>query len=183
MSSAKRLLIREMGAFPGRNPGTRARRANSLATFSVAFETSSAGISSSSSFRQLASAIRFLPWSVCACSPPHDCGEHPAATPIPGLPLVFCGNVRELPCGNSAGYFRPPLDKKYMEPRSPGQRSPGGGGGGKRSVRWALQHACATILRSIETGVDECGGGLRNEKSASIFDCGRTAGFRCPSSG
>src|SRR5271167_553306 len=58
MSSAKRRLIREMGALPGRKPGTRAMRANSLATFSVAFETSSAGISKSSSRRQVASAMQ-----------------------------------------------------------------------------------------------------------------------------
>src|SRR6266705_4417444 len=58
MSSAKRRRIKETGAFPGRKPGTRATRANSLATRSIAFETSSAGISNSNSRRQVASAIQ-----------------------------------------------------------------------------------------------------------------------------
>src|SRR6202166_2505429 len=57
MSSAKRRRISVTGAFPGRNPGTRATRANSLATRSSAFCTVSAGISSSSSRRQVASVI------------------------------------------------------------------------------------------------------------------------------
>src|ERR1700730_8051618 len=57
MSSANRRLIKVTGAFPGRNPGTRATRANSLATRATAFCTSSAGISSSSSRRQVASVI------------------------------------------------------------------------------------------------------------------------------
>src|SRR2546430_2541700 len=58
MSSAKRRRIRETGALPGRKPGTRATRANSLATRSIALVTSSAGISRSSSRRQLASAMQ-----------------------------------------------------------------------------------------------------------------------------
>src|ERR1700704_447566 len=57
MSSANRRLIKVTGAFPGRNPGTRATLANSRATRSTAFCTSSAGISSSSSRRQVASVI------------------------------------------------------------------------------------------------------------------------------
>src|SRR5260370_15105630 len=57
MSSAKRRRMRETGALPGRKPGTRATRANSLATRSIALVTSSAGISRSSSRRQVASAM------------------------------------------------------------------------------------------------------------------------------
>src|SRR5579862_9302316 len=57
ISSAKRRRISVAGALPGRNPGTRATRANSRATFSTAFWTVSAGTSRSSSRRQLASVM------------------------------------------------------------------------------------------------------------------------------
>ncbi len=57
MSSANRRRISGTGALPGRKPGTRATRANSLAPrFPPPSVTSSAGISSSSSRRQVASA-------------------------------------------------------------------------------------------------------------------------------
>src|SRR5207237_7690775 len=59
ISSANLRRISETGAFPFRNPGIVARRANSFATLSIFFDTSSAGISNSSSRRQLASAMRF----------------------------------------------------------------------------------------------------------------------------
>src|ERR1700753_2739174 len=58
MSSATRLRISATGALPGRKPGTRASFENSLATLSIFLVTTSAGISRSSSRRQVAAAVQ-----------------------------------------------------------------------------------------------------------------------------
>src|SRR6266853_1614468 len=110
ISSANLRRISVTGAFPGRNPGTRATRANSRATFSTAFRTSSAGISSSSSRRQVASVIVWSSYSQAAVL-----GAGLAPKP-PGcryfyfysLPLLGPekGNGKELQAGTTKSKYR-----------------------------------------------------------------------------